>query len=164
MTSSQHIPFNHPVRIYFEDTDAGGVIYHASYVRFYERARTEWLRQHGHHQTELLTGSNPESGKFGFVVVKMELEYPRAGRLDDLLTVSVAVEAVGNASITLSQEIYCTESGGKVQAKPTLLNRARVKLVYVDLARMKPIAIPDVFRTLFVTEYNKLHPTGTTPT
>ncbi|RCS58104.1 YbgC/FadM family acyl-CoA thioesterase [Parvibium lacunae] len=141
--------FNHQVRIYFEDTDAGGVIYHASYVRFYERARTEWLRAQGHHQTELLEGHDGGNGKFGFVVVKMELDYLRAGRLDDLLTISVVVEAVGNASVTLKQETYCIESGGKVLAEPRLLNRAQVKLVYVDLIKMKPLAIAQPFRSLF---------------
>jgi acyl-CoA thioester hydrolase len=93
-----------PVRVYFEDTDAGGVVYHASFVRYAERGRTDFLRLLGTDARRLIDGS--ESGEpAAFVVRRMSFDYARAGRMDDLLEVETRVKALGGASVTLDQTI-----------------------------------------------------------
>jgi acyl-CoA thioester hydrolase len=121
-------PFSWPVRIYWEDTDAGGVVYHASYVRFLERARTEWLRAQGIDQLALR-----ETLGLGFVVRHMDLDFHRPARLDDELLVSVAVKERRSASMLFDQEIV---RGG------TTLVRATVRAACVNLDTMRPAQIP----------------------
>ena len=87
------------VRVYYEDTDAGGVVYNANYVKFLERARTEWLRAHGVKQSELL-----EKG-FGFVVASMQVDFKRSAKLDDLLLVSSTIKEVKSASAVFAPHI-----------------------------------------------------------
>jgi acyl-CoA thioester hydrolase len=93
--------FSLPVRIYYEDTDAGGVVYYANYLKFFERCRTEWVRSLGCDQATLLR----EHG-IVFVVKNVELEYQRPARHDDLLTVTLAVKELGRAQILLEQSVY----------------------------------------------------------
>jgi acyl-CoA thioester hydrolase len=121
-------PFSWPVRIYWEDTDAGGVVYHASYVRFMERARTEWLRSQGIDQLTLR-----ENMGLGFVVRHMGLDFHRPARLDDELLVSVTVKERRSASMLFDQEIV---RGG------TTLVRATVRAACVNLDTMRPAQIP----------------------
>jgi acyl-CoA thioester hydrolase len=123
-------PFHWPVRVYWEDTDAGGVVYHASYVRFLERARTEWLRAGGVHQSALR-----ERTGLGFVVRSMELDFLKPALLDDELLVTVALRQRRAASILLAQSIR--------RGDGTELLRAQVLAACVDLARMAPARIPD---------------------
>jgi acyl-CoA thioester hydrolase len=124
--------FRWPVRIYWEDTDAGGVVYHANYVRFMERARTEWLRARGIDQLEL-----SERTSRGFVIREMHLDFHRPARLDDELLVSVAVKERRSASILFDQEIVRGD---------TALVRATVRAAFVDLVTMRPAQIPtDLF-------------------
>ena len=92
--------FSWPVRVYWEDTDAGGVVYHASYLRFLERARTEWARGRGLDQGALL-----REGGVALVVARMEVEWLRAARLDDLLDVTCAAGEGSGARVTLRQEV-----------------------------------------------------------
>lgn len=92
--------FAWPVRIYWEDTDAGGVVYHANYVRFMERARTEWLRAQGIDQMALR-----EATSLGFVVRDMHLDFHRPARLDDELLITVDVKERRSASMLFGQEI-----------------------------------------------------------
>ncbi|GAB4185459.1 MAG: tol-pal system-associated acyl-CoA thioesterase [Wenzhouxiangellaceae bacterium] len=92
--------FSWPVRVYWEDTDAGGVVYHARYLHFFERARTEWLRAMGFDQQAL----RDEHGIL-FVVSKMTVDYLRPGRLDDSLDVSVELTDLGKVSMTMEQVI-----------------------------------------------------------
>jgi acyl-CoA thioester hydrolase len=120
--------FSFPVRIYWEDTDAGGVVYHANYVRFMERARTEWLRAQGIDQLALR-----ESTSLGFVVREMHLDFLRPARLDDELQVTVDVKERRSASMLFGQEIVC---GG------TTLVRATVRAACVNLVTMRPAQIP----------------------
>jgi len=120
--------FTWPVRIYWEDTDAGGVVYHANYVRFMERARTEWLRAQGIDQLAL-----SETSGLGFVVRDMQLDFHRPARLDDELAVSVIVKERRSASMLFGQEIV---RGG------TTLVRATVRAACVNLATMRPVQIP----------------------
>ena len=89
-----------PIRVYWEDTDAGGIVYHASYLRFMERGRTELLRERGLDQHSLLAGQ-----RLAFTVRRMAIEFRRPARLDDLLTVVTRAVTLGGASITLEQAV-----------------------------------------------------------
>lgn len=122
--------FRWPVRVYWEDTDAGGVVYHASYLHFMERARTEWLRGLGVDQSALR-----EATGLAFMVREMHLDFLRAALLDDELQVTVAVQERRAASILFAQSI--SRSDG------TELIRAQVRVACVDLQRMQPARIPD---------------------
>ncbi|RAP71602.1 tol-pal system-associated acyl-CoA thioesterase [Candidatus Erwinia dacicola] len=120
--------FRWSVRVYFEDTDAGGVVYHASYVAFYERARTEMLRQHHFNQQALL------EKQVGFVVRRITVDYLAAARLDDLLDVQSEVIAMSRTTMTFAQRI--------VNAEGRVLNEAKVLIACINLHLMKPIALP----------------------
>lgn len=93
-----------PVRVYFEDTDAGGIVYHASYVRFCERGRTDFLRLLGAEARSMFDGSDAREPAI-FVVRRMNMDFIRPGLMDDLLRVETRVKDVGGASITLTQTI-----------------------------------------------------------
>ncbi|WP_329742467.1 tol-pal system-associated acyl-CoA thioesterase [Dyella sp. A6] len=123
-------PFRWPVRVYWEDTDAGGVVYHASYLRFMERARSEWLRGLGVDQSALR-----EATGLAFMVRHMQLDFLRPALLDDELQVTVAVQERRAASILFAQSIYRPDG--------TELIRALVRVACVDLRRMQPARIPD---------------------
>lgn len=97
-------PFIHSCRVYWEDTDAGGVVYHASYIRFLERARTEWLRSLGVAQLELR-----EREDVLFAVCGMQIDFLAPARLDDVLSVSVVVTRARLASIVFAQQVCCGE-------------------------------------------------------
>lgn len=101
---SQPEPHRFPVRVYYEDTDFSGVVYHASYLRFMERARTEFLREMGIHQQAIFDGAHGDV--FGFAVRRMEVDFNRPARMDDLLDIVTAADTVGGASIDLDQKIY----------------------------------------------------------
>ena len=121
--------FSWPVRIYYEDTDAGGIVYNANYLKFLERARTEWLRQLGIEQDQLL-----QLG-VAFVVRHIDIEFRNAARFNQRLTVSCQVAQQKRASLIFSQEI-ADETGRTIVT-------AKVTIACVNLAAMKPIAIPD---------------------
>ncbi len=93
-----------PVRVYFEDTDAGGIVYHASYVRYCERGRTDFLRLLGTDARRMIDGSNSQEPAV-FVVRRMNMDFIRPGRMDDLLVVETRVKELGGASIMLNQSI-----------------------------------------------------------
>ena len=95
------VAFRHPLRVYWEDTDAGGVVFYANYLKFFERARTEWLRALGVEQQRLLDRQGVM-----FVVAQTALRYRRPARLDDLLEVTVAVADAGRASLRLQQQAW----------------------------------------------------------
>lgn len=120
--------FRWPVRVYYEDTDAGGVVYHASYVAFYERARTEMLRHHHFSQQALM------AERVAFVVRKMTVEYYAPARLDDMLEIQTEITSMRGTSLVFTQRI--------VNAENTLLNEAEVLVVCVDPLKMKPRALP----------------------
>ena len=100
MTASHRVT----VRVYYEDTDFSGVVYHANYLRFLERARTEWLRSLGVDQAALFAGTAGQPPAF-FAVRRMRLDFRAAARMDDLVTVESRAVAVGGASITLDQRL-----------------------------------------------------------
>ncbi|MDF7680253.1 tol-pal system-associated acyl-CoA thioesterase [Enterobacteriaceae bacterium ESL0689] len=121
--------FRWPVRVYYEDTDAGGVVYHASYIAFYERARTEMLRHHHFSQQALL------AERVAFVVRRITVEYFAPARLDDMLDVQTEISSMRGASLGFTQRIV--NAGNKV------LNEAEVLVVCVDPLSMKPRALPE---------------------
>ena len=116
------------VRIYYEDTDSGGVVYYANYLRFLERARTELLRSLGVQQQQLL-----EETGLAFAVRSISVEYLKPARLDDLLQIETAVQALGRAQVTFAQTIR--------RADEVLLT-STVRVACLDLARGKPAAMP----------------------
>lgn len=122
--------FAWPVRVYYEDTDAGGVVYYANYLKFMERARTEWLRQRGFEQQRLI-----EQDGVMFAVRRAELDYRRPARLDDLLTVSARIAASGSASLTFAQEVVR-------DADQSVCCCGRVKVACVDAVHLRPRRIP----------------------
>ncbi|MFC4819393.1 tol-pal system-associated acyl-CoA thioesterase [Dokdonella ginsengisoli] len=124
-------PFSIPVRIYWEDTDAGGVVYHARYLHFLERARTEWLRAGGFGQQQLRE-------EFGvvFVVHRMELDFNAPARLDDLLIATVEPVERRSASFVVRQAL-------RREPEPKPLVEARVRIACVDAERFRPRPIPD---------------------
>ncbi|NGZ07707.1 MAG: tol-pal system-associated acyl-CoA thioesterase [Magnetococcales bacterium] len=124
--------FTWPARVYYENTDAGGVVYHAEYLKFMERARTEWLRAFGFEQTSLLRERN-----LLFAVANMEIAFLASARLDDLLNVSVILEETKRVSLTLTQTITRNDPGGQV----TPLIRARVRIAMLS-RDFKPVRIP----------------------
>lgn len=127
-----------PVRVYYEDTDAGGVVYHASYLAFYERARTEMLRHYNINQQALL------AERIAFVVRKLSINYIVPARLDDLLTICTEIQCISGASMIFSQRI--------VDADNQLLNAAEVKIACVDPLLMKPCKVPD----FIIREFNRV--------
>ena len=125
-------PFTFPVRVYYEDTDSGGVVYYANYLKFLERARTEWLRAAGFEQTELLLNHNVI-----FVVRSVALEYLQPARFNDALNVTVRLDKLGSCTIDLLQTVE----------RDKCLVEARVQIVCVDnQAGFKPVRIPSFIR------------------
>src|SRR3990172_6878522 len=125
--------FSLPVRVYFQDTDAGGVVYHASYVNFMERARTEWLRDcYGYSNAGLMK-------EFGvvFVVRSLRLDYLKPALLDDLLDVTAQIKDTGRSRLNLLQSV---RRDGEV------LTEAEVHLVCVSVGSFKPVSVPEVLR------------------
>ena len=120
--------FGFPVRIYYEDTDAGGVVYHANYLRFMERARTEWLRDHGYELNKL----EQEFG-FLFAVRSVSIDYLKPAYLNDLLSIQVSIARTGRASLDIDQQVYRDK---------VLLCRARIKLAGVAVDNFRPMALP----------------------
>ncbi|MFZ7217268.1 tol-pal system-associated acyl-CoA thioesterase [Avibacterium avium] len=127
--------FSLPIRVYYEDTDAGGVVYHARYLHFFERARTDYLRELGFSQQALLDEHN-----LVFVVKTMQIDYRLAAKLDDLLTVETQVSRIKGATILFSQQI---------KRNDVLICTAEVKVACVDLTKMKPVAIPQEIKAAF---------------
>jgi len=120
--------FHWPVRVYWEDTDAGGVVYYANYLQFMERARSEWLRAFGFEQDVL----RDEAGVV-FVVRRVEIDYLSPARFNEQLEVSVSLHEMGRVSLSVKQELMRGSD---------CLARAVVTLACVDAVRFKPVKIP----------------------
>ena len=130
-----------PVRIYYEDTDAGGVVYYANYLRFFERARTEMLRDLGFEQNEL----REQSGVI-FAVKTMQIDYLRPAKFNDLVHVSAAISQLKKASLTFEQTIKCGE---------ITLCTCSCRIACLNADNLKPIAIPDFLFDAFLTKNNE---------
>lgn len=128
--------FSWTIRIYYEDTDAGGIVFYANYLKFFERARTEWLRETGFSQHVLL-----DTLGVLFVVKKASVEYHAPAKLDDELKLIVVVERVGGASLQIRQEAWRNEEGESI-----LLAEGAVTLVCVNKEELRPCPIPDDIR------------------
>lgn len=120
--------FAWPVRVYWEDTDAGGIVFYANYLKFFERARTEWLRSLGVAQSGL-----KETAGGMFIVSETSVRYLAPARLDDELIVTAGLEAAGRASLIIAQQ--ATRGG-------TLLCEGTIRIGWVDAATLRPGRIP----------------------
>jgi acyl-CoA thioester hydrolase len=134
-------PFILPVRVYYEDTDAGGVVYHSNYLNFFERARTEMLRDLGFEQDEL-----HEKNGVIFAVRSMQIEYLRPAKFNDLLAVSATISQTKKASLTFEQII---------KRDDVTLCTASCRIACLDADKLQPTAIPDFLLQQFLTKTNE---------
>lgn len=126
--------FHWPVRVYYEDTDSGGVVYHSNYLNFMERARTEWLRARGFEQDELIHNQGVL-----FAVRSVQIDYLVPARFNQELLVSVLPLKVGKASVTLQQDIT------GIKGEETY-SSATVRIACLDATSMKPVPMPEQIR------------------
>ena len=147
--------FYWPVRVYYEDTDNGGVVYYANYLKFMERARTEWLRSLGLEQDRLIN----EQGII-FAVRSVQVDYLKPALFNQLLSVSAEIIETGKASLTFKQEVVVdkkeTENAtmnpitkgeeSEVVSSDQVLCRGKIKIACLDTSSMRPCAIPDSVR------------------
>ena len=127
--------FSHPIRVYWEDTDAGGVVYHAQYLAFLERARSEWLRSRGHDQERLRREHD-----LVFAVRSMQVEFRAPARLDDALLATVALRECRNASLVFAQD---------VRRDDRLLLSAQVRIAVLAASTFRPRPLPDALQDQF---------------
>lgn len=134
--------FEIPVRVYFQDTDAGGVVFHATYLDFMERARIEWLRSKGFEPAELVR-------RFGllFIVRQLEIAYAKPAILDDLVSVTAGVVKIGRAQLTFAQEI---------RRAAEVLVRASVNIACVGSGNFRPTAFPEEVRKAIAEEVSAI--------
>ena len=120
--------FVFPARVYYEDTDAGGIVYHANYLKFCERARTEWLRTMGMSQNKML------EDKEGFVIVNLSARYKHSAKLDDMLKVTCSVIKLRKVAISFSQQIF--------NEKNELLFELECDVAFINMKTGLPKAMP----------------------
>lgn len=130
--------FDWPVRVYFEDTDAGGIVYYANFLKFFERCRTEWLRALGVEQQQLRSALGLQ-----FVVVKASIDYRRPARLDDWLTIRARIAELGRTYLVFAQQALRADE---------LLATAEVKVACLDAQSMAPARLPASLATKIKTE------------
>ncbi len=118
-----------PIQVYWEDTDAGGIVYHANYIRYMERARSDWLRQIGFSQNEERT----REGGVLFVVAAIEIKYLKSAVLDDSLVVRTEIERLGRASINFLQEVWRGDER---------LVSGKVRVGVLDAQTRQPVPLP----------------------
>jgi len=123
--------FTWPVRVYYEDTDTAGVVYYANYLKFMERARTEWLRSFGFEQDELIRDED-----MIFVVRSVQLEYLRPAMFNESLTVTARIKHLGKASVVFEQEVF------RDPDQPEVLVKGEIKLACLGHSSMRPRQIP----------------------
>lgn len=131
--------FEWPIRVYYEDTDSGGVVYHSQYLNFMERARTEWLRTMGFEQNELI-----EQHNCIFAVHSMQINFRRPARFNDALVVQSLLSKTSGASLIFEQKVVC---------KDELLCQAEVKVACLDSNRFQPMSIPLFMLARIQSEY-----------
>ena len=122
--------FEHPVRVYWEDTDAGGIVFYANYLKFFERARTEWLRSLGIQQSVLRATTGGM-----FVVAETTVRYLLPARLDDELLVTARLEEAGRSSLIIAQQ-------ARMRPDSALLCEGTIRIGWVDAQRLRPARIP----------------------
>ena len=136
LAQSQSKVFTLPTRVYYEDTDAGGVVFYANYLKFFERGRTEWLRNLGINQAKLAE----EQGRI-FVVVGTQVRYRSPARLDDLIKIKTSLIKVGNSSCSFEQI---------AERNDEVLVESSIQICCVDTQSFKPASIPAEIRSLFL--------------
>ncbi len=127
--------FQIPVRVYYEDTDAEGIVYYANYLKFAERARTEFLRS-----LNIGIETTKDGQRCGFVARHVDIDYKNSAFLDDLLSVSCLIKELKNSSVTIYQEI---------KRQDEILCTIMITLVYINISRHRPTRIPDSMRSVF---------------
>jgi acyl-CoA thioester hydrolase len=125
--------FDWPVRVYYEDTDSGGVVYHAQYLNFMERARTEWLRSLGFEQDVLI-----EQHQCIFAVHSMQIQFKRPARFNDALVIRNSLTSAMRASLVFEQKVYCDDE---------LLCQAEAKVACLNANQFRPMPIPSFMLT-----------------
>lgn len=136
------LTFSWPIRVYYEDTDAGGIVYYANYLKFLERARTEWLRSLGIEQDTWL------AHRLGFVVRQVQMDLLAPARFNDELIATVVVEKLGRASVVFSQQVLSGKPGNE-----TIFCQAQIKAACVNLGQageaVKAVPMPaEIFEVL----------------
>lgn len=124
--------FNWPVRVYYEDTDAGGVVFYANYLRFYERARTEMLRTKGLELDEMVTQQT-----IIFAVRSVQIEYLKPARFNEILNVTASLKQIKHTSLTFEQTISCHHE---------LVNTASIRVGCLDSTTLRPKPMPDALK------------------
>ena len=127
-----HLPFKWSVRIYFEDTDSGGVVYHSNYLKFMERARTEWLRSLHLNQADL-----KKRDKIMFVVANVNIDYKKAARFNDQLDIETSIDKIGASRVDLTQNIMKNSD---------LYTSAKVNIACIHSETFKPQRIPKLIK------------------
>ena len=127
-----HLPFKWSVRIYFEDTDSGGVVYHSNYLKFMERARTEWLRSLHLNQSDL-----KKKDKIMFVVANVNIDYKKAARFNDELDIETSIDKIGASRVDLTQNIMKNSD---------LYTSAKVNIACIHSETFKPQRIPKLIK------------------
>lgn len=139
-TRPNQTAFSWPIRVYWEDTDAGGIVFYANYLKFFERARTEWLRSLGINQQALRDDSGGQ-----FVVTDAKLHYVQSARLDDQLDVTAQLVELGRASLVVVQQAFARQAeGGNQPAR--LLCEGEIRIGWVDATTLKPQRLPPQVR------------------
>ena len=131
-TAGTRTAFSWPMRVYWEDTDAGGIVFYANYLKFFERARTEWLRALGVEQSHLR-----ETTGGIFVVSETTVRYSRPARLDDELLVTAALQEAGRASLIIAQRAL-------LKSDQALLCDGTIRIGWVDATSLRPARIPPI--------------------
>ena len=129
-------PFRFPIRVYWEDTDAGGIVFYANYLKFFERARTEWMRALGLGQHALRAGLGPDAPGGMFVVAEASLKYLHPARLDDELIATAALQEAGRAGLVIAQQVW------RQAPAPQLLCEGAVRVGWVNARTLRPARIP----------------------
>ena len=127
-----HLPFKWSIRIYFEDTDSGGVVYHSNYLKFMERARTEWLRSLQINQADL-----KKRDKIMFVVANVNMDYKKAARFNDELDIETSLDKIGASRVDLTQNIMKNSD---------LYTSAKVSIACIHSETFKPKRIPKLIK------------------
>ena len=127
-----HLPFKWSVRIYFEDTDSGGVVYHSNYLKFMERARTEWLRSLDLNQADL-----KKKDKIMFVVANVNIDYKKAARFNDELDIETSIDKIGASRVDLTQNIMKNSD---------LYTSAKVTIACINSETFKPQRVPKLIK------------------
>ncbi len=138
--------FEFSIRVYYEDTDTGGIVFYANYLKFFERARTEWLRRGGEHVRGISQQQVADELGLMFVVRSTAVDYKRPARLDDVIRVVSRVERLGRVGIDFYQEALIDSSG---KGQDRLLAAGRIKVGCVTRDGLRPMPIPEAVRLIF---------------